>query len=78
MTDKLYVFANMGHLDQLPKSGGQTSARRVMKGLESSGFDIIPIRRHRNEWEGRVLHKLEALLFAVVDPVKIIFRMLLK
>ena len=76
MTDKLYVFANMGHLDQLPKSGGQTSARRVMKGLESSGFDIIPIRRHRNEWEGRVLHKLEALLFAVVDPVKIIFRML--
>lgn len=48
----IYLFANMGFLNQLPKSGGQTSARRVMEGLRQSGFKVIPIRRHRAELEG--------------------------
>lgn len=47
----IYLFANMGFLNQLPKSGGQTSARRVMEGLRQSGFKVIPIRRHRAELE---------------------------
>lgn len=76
MIRKIFVFANMGHLDELPKSGGQTSARRVMKGLEGEGFEVVPIRRHRNEWEGRWKHKAEALLFALIDPCKIIGKML--
>ena len=71
MVDTLYVFANMGNLDSLPKSGGQTSARRVMKGLDNCGFRIIPICRHRSEWEGRWLHQIEILLFAIIDFVKI-------
>lgn len=75
---KLYVFANMGHLEELPKSGGQSSARRVMKGLEDSGFDIVPIRRHRNELEGRWKHKMEALVFAIIDPCKIVAKMFFK
>lgn len=77
MIDKLYIFANMGHLNELPKSGGQSSSRRVMKGLQKSGFDIVPIRRHRNELEGRWKHKLEALTFALIDPCKIVTKMMI-
>lgn len=72
MIKKLYVFANMGHLNELPKSGGQSSARRVMKGLQKSGFEIIPIRRHRAELEGRWKHQMEIMTFAVIDLLKII------
>lgn len=74
MIRKLYVFANMGHLNELPKSGGQSSARRVMKGLQESGFTIVPIRRHRAELEGRWKHQVEIMTFAVVDLLKIIMR----
>lgn len=45
MVNRLYVFANMGKLDKLPKSGGKSSARRVMEGFKSEGIEIIPIRR---------------------------------
>lgn len=72
MVNRLYIFANMGHLDELPKSGGQSSARRVMKGLQKSGFTIVPIRRHRAEMEGRWKHQMEILVFAIIDLLKII------
>ena len=76
MIDRLYVFANMGFLDQLPKSGGQTSARRVMKGLKEAGFEVIPIRRHRGELEGKWKHRLEIGYFAVYDALKIMYKMI--
>lgn len=76
MINKLYVFANMGFLNQLPKSGGQTSARRVMEGLQKGGFDIVPIRRHRGELEGKWKHKLEIGYFAIYDALKILAKML--
>lgn len=78
MTNTIYVFANMGNLDELPKSGGQSSARRVMKGLQNSGFAIIPICRHRAELEGRWKHLLEITVFAFFDLLKIIFKILLR
>ena len=74
MINKLYVFSNCGYLNELPKSGGQTSARRVMEGLSNAGFCIIPIRRHRTELEGKVLHKLEVGWFAIYDLLKIIIK----
>lgn len=76
MIRKLYVFANMGFLDQQPKSGGQTSARRVMKGLQDAGFEIVPIRRHRGELESKLGHVLEIGWFAIYDLLKILARML--
>ena len=76
MINKLYVFANMGHLDQLPKSGGQSSARRVMEGLQESGFTVVPIRRHRAELEGHWKHQFEIMTFAVIDLLKIVCKML--
>lgn len=71
----IYLFANMGFLNQLPKSGGQTSARRVMEGLRQSGFKVIPIRRHRAELEGKWEHKLEIGFFAIYDALKIMAKM---
>lgn len=76
MIEKLYVFSNCGHLNELPKSGGQTSARRVMDGLRNSGFEIVPIRRRRTEWEGKLAHVVEVLWFAIYDLLKIVVKML--
>ena len=66
----------MGHLDELPKSGGQSSARRVIKGLQESGFEIVPIRRHRAEMEGKWKHQLEIMTFAFIDLLKIVTKMM--
>ncbi len=66
----------MGHLNELPKSGGQSSARRVMKGLQESGFTVVPIRRHRAELEGKWKHQFEVMIFAVIDLLKIVSKMI--
>lgn len=76
MIHRLYVFANMGFLNELPKSGGQTSARRVMDGLHQFGFEIIPIRRHRGELESKWGHRIEIGYFAIWDALKIVVKML--
>lgn len=76
MANKLYVFGNIGKLSVHPKSGGQSSARRVIKGLEQQGIKIVPIVRHRAEWEGKFLHQLETKLFAFLDLCKIIGHLL--
>lgn len=76
MIKRLYVFANMGHLDQLPKSGGQSSARRVMDGLREAGFEIVPIRRHRGVLQGRFYHVVETGTFAILDSLKVFGKLL--
>lgn len=77
MIRRIFVFANMGFLDQLPKSGGQSSARRVMEGLKEEGFEVIPIRRHRAELEGRWKHQMEIMTFAVIDLFRIMGKMMM-
>lgn len=71
MINKIYVFGNIGKLTELPKSGGQTSARRVIDGLRQSGFEVVPIVRHRAELEGKWAHLVEVLTFAWIDLFKI-------
>lgn len=72
MINKIYIFGNCGKLTELPKSGGQTSARRIIDSLRKSKFDVVPIRRHRAELEGKWKHQLEIMTFAVIDLLKII------
>lgn len=78
MINRLYVFANMGKLNKLPKSGGQSSARRVMEGFKSEGIEIIPIRRHRAELQTKFGHVLEVGYFAFYDLAKMIAKMILR
>ena len=78
MTDRLFVFGNIGHFNQLPKSGGQSSARRVMKGFQSEGINIIPIRRHRAELASKWGHRFEVGYFALYDLAKMIVKMLFR
>mgnify|MGYP000128537365 CR=1 FL=1 len=73
---RLYLFGNVGNLSSLPKSGGQTSARRVIKGLEDVGFEVVPIVRHRGVLESRIGHFAEILFFALIDLFKIILVMI--
>lgn len=72
MINKFYVFGNIGKMSELPKSGGQTSARRVIHGLEKMGYTMVPIVRRRCVMEGRLIHFLETQSFAVIDLVKIL------
>lgn len=76
MINKLYVFGNIGKLDQLPKSGGQSSARRVMQGFKNEGIKVTPIRRHRAELQSKFGHILEVAYFAVYDLLKMILKTL--
>lgn len=76
MINKLYAFGNMGKMDQLPKSGGQSSARRVMHGFENEGIKVVPIRRHRAELQSKLGHIVEVAYFAVYDLLKMILKML--
>ena len=78
MLEDIYVFANTGNMNELPKSGGQTSARRVMKGLESLGYHIHPIKKHRSQLKGKWAHQFEVLFFAIGDILKIFFQLLFK
>lgn len=78
MLENIYVFANTGNMNELPKSGGQTSARRVIRGLEQLGYRVHPIKKHRSEWKGRWAHMVEILLFAFLDLMKIIGRLMFK
>ena len=43
MIRKLYVFANCGYYNIPPKSGGQSSARRVAKGIEDIGCAVMDL-----------------------------------
>lgn len=78
MLKDIYVFANTGKMNELPKSGGQTSARRVIQGLEQLGYSVHTIIKHRSEWKGRLAHVVEILLFAFIDLVKITLRLMFK
>ena len=72
MIKKFYVFGNIGKMSETPKSGGQSSARRVIKGLEDMGYKMTPIVRRRCVMEGCLIHFLETQSFAVIDLCKII------
>lgn len=78
MIKELYVFANLGNLNRIPKSGGQSSARRVINGLEKLGYNVHPIVKHRSELKGKVAHFFEVFFFAGIDLLKICCSLLFK
>lgn len=76
MMKKFFVFGNIGKMSEVPKSGGQSSARRVIKGLENMGYEMEPIVRRRCVMEGKLIHFLETQSFAIIDLGKIIKHLL--
>ena len=72
MIKKFFVFGNIGKMSELPKSGGQTSARRVINGLERMGYEMEPIVRRRCVMEGKFIHFMETQTFAWIDLAKIL------
>lgn len=72
MIKKFYAFGNFGKMTEVPKSGGQSSVRRVIAGLERMGYEVDPIVRRRCVSEGKLIHFMETHSFAIIDLVKII------
>lgn len=72
MIKKFFAFGNFGKMTEVPKSGGQSSARRVIAGLEKMGYRVDTISRRRCVMEGKLIHFLETHSFAIIDLVKIL------
>lgn len=72
MVKKFYAFGNFGKMSEVPKSGGQSSARRVIAGLERMGYEVETVSRRRCVMEGRLIHFLETQSFAVIDLFKVL------
>ena len=76
MIKKFYAFGNFGKMSEVPKSGGQSSARRVIAGLQKMGYEVETVSRRRCVMEGRIIHLLETQSFAVIDLIKILKRIM--
>ncbi len=72
MIKSFFAFGNFGKMTEVPKSGGQSSARRVVAGLEKMGYGVVTISRRRCVTEGKLVHFLETHLFAIIDLIKIL------
>ena len=72
MIKKFYAFGNFGKMTEVPKSGGQSSARRVIAGLEKMGYKVDTVSRRRCVMEGKLIHFIETHSFAIIDLVKIL------
>ena len=72
MIKKFYAFGNFGKITEVPKSGGQSSARRVIAGLEEMGYEVDTVSRRRCVMEGKLVHFLETHTFAIIDLLKIL------
>ena len=72
MIKKFYAFGNFGRMSEVPKSGGQSSARRVIAGLQKMGYEVDTVSRRRCVMEGKVIHFLETQSFAIIDLFKIL------
>lgn len=59
MISRIYYYGLLGSLKKMPVGGGQTSARRVIEGLRTSGFEVITTDRHWNTKLTRIGHLLE-------------------
>lgn len=76
MIKKFYAFGNFGKMSEVPKSGGQSSARRVIAGLQKMGYEVETVSRRRCVMEGKIVHLLETQSFAVIDLIKILKRIM--
>ncbi len=76
MIKKFYAFGNFGKMSEVPKSGGQSSARRVIAGLQKMGYEVETVSRRRCVMEGKIIHLLETHSFAIIDLVKILKRIM--
>lgn len=72
MIKKFFVFGNIGKMSEVPKSGGQSSARRVIAGLRKMGYEVDTVSRRRCVMEGKIIHFLETQSFAIIDLFKIL------
>lgn len=73
---KFFVFGNIGNLSETPKSGGQSSARRVIAGLEKMGYEVDAVSRRRCVMEGKLVHFFETHTFAIIDLFKVLWHIL--
>ena len=72
MVKKFYAFGNFGKMSEVPKSGGQSSARRVIAGLQKMGYEVDTVSRRRCVMEGKLIHFLETHSFAIIDLIKVL------
>lgn len=76
MINRIYYYGLLGDLKKMPVGGGQTSARRVVEGLRTSGFKVITTDRHWNTNLTKVGHLLETGFYTVFNVTQLFFKLL--
>lgn len=67
---KIHLYASFGNFSQLPKGGGQTSARRLKILLESLGYDVRITNRLTPKCQISLLCNLFKFLSFLIDPIR--------
>ena len=66
---RIYMFASFGDLSQPHAGGGQNSARRLRKTLESMGIEVIIFNRHWNHKSFSIFDSIRKYIFLIVDII---------
>lgn len=66
---RIYMFASFGDLSQPHAGGGQNSARRLRKTLESMGIEVKIFNRHWNHKSFSIYDSIRKYLFLIVDII---------
>lgn len=67
--DTIYMFAAFGDLSKLQAGGGQNSARRLKKTIESVGIEVKIYNKYFNYKRGTVFDTIRKILFWFIDIV---------
>ena len=76
MVNRIYYYGLLGNLKKMPVGGGQTSARRVVEGLRTSGFEVITTDRHWNTSLTKWGHVLETGFYTIFNVSQLFFKLL--
>lgn len=76
MAHNIYFFSNFGDLNRLASGGGEAASRRLWHTMESQGFTVKIFNRHRFENIDGILFRLLLVVWAVLDPILLFFKLL--
>lgn len=76
MASDVYFFSNFGKLGRLATGGGEAASRRLWHTLEDLGFKVRIFNRHRYENLKGAIFKFMLVVWGVLDPIILFFKLL--
>jgi len=70
MTNRIYLFANLGDLKKHPFGGGEVGNRRTLCFLKEAGFDIVIIDKFKKVLERNLLKRIWMLILSLWNYIE--------